>query len=261
MSWELEKLSNIPSSQPMIKESQDVRRLQSWLSIPKWRKTLSFTSTVQILAYSRTHALEQFELYVQGSYQNVLQEILTAANISRDRNANYFKEQVQNLLSNIFPKEEWSYMAGYLQTCTKLTSMTTNHLYNWFPHPIDSTKPLPNDPPALFSKEEQKPIFLWMFPNQWVKNFASSQESTSDKTALQSIKCYIWKQESLDPYQDKDDQKDDQKMIRKMIKKIKKRIKKNIKKKMTTKILKAILLTKKTKMIIPPLFNLPTLKF
>jgi hypothetical protein len=87
--------------------------------------------------------------------------------------------------------------------------MITNQLYSRFQPIINAAKQLPNSPPALFSKEEQKRIFPRMFPNQWVMNFANSGKFTPANT-LQSIKCYMVMQESLDPYQEEDNHKDDQ---------------------------------------------------
>jgi hypothetical protein len=49
--------------------------------------------------------------------------------------------------------------------------------------------------------EEQKRIFLGMFPNQWVTNFANYGKKASDETR-QSIICYMNKPESLDPHQE-----------------------------------------------------------
>jgi hypothetical protein len=73
--------------------------------------------------------------------------------------------------------------------------MTTNQYYSWFRHLIASTKQLPsNAPPALFSNEDKKRIFLRMIPNQWVTDIANFGKNTSNKT-LQSIKGYMVEQQ------------------------------------------------------------------
>ncbi len=56
------------------------------------------------------------ELHLQGSYQIDWQEILDATDPNDDWNVEYFKEQVQNMLSNIFAEDEWSEMANYIRT-------------------------------------------------------------------------------------------------------------------------------------------------
>jgi hypothetical protein len=131
--------------------------------------------------------LSKFEYHLHGSYQNDWREILAASNPNDDRNANYFDKQVKNFLNDIFAEDEWSHMANYIQNHTKPASMTTNQLYSQFRHLIETTKGLPHGPTALFPIEEQKRIFLGMFPNQWVTNYGNSGKYTSDKT-LRSIR-------------------------------------------------------------------------
>jgi hypothetical protein len=135
--------------------------------------------------------LSKFKHHLHGSYQNNWREILAASDPNDNRDANYFEEQVENILYNIFTEDEWSYMANYIGTRTKPTLMTTNQLCGQFWHLMGTTKQLPHAPTALFPIEEQKRIFLRMFPN------------TSNET-LQSIRSYMNKQESLDPYQEDD---------------------------------------------------------
>jgi hypothetical protein len=62
----------------------------------------------------RAMHLFKFELHLQGSFQDDWQEIFKATGPSEDCDAKYFNKQVQNLLSNIFAKDEWSEMAGPL---------------------------------------------------------------------------------------------------------------------------------------------------
>jgi hypothetical protein len=46
-----------------------------------------------------------------------------------------------------------------------------------------TTKRLPSAPPAfLFFMEDQKRIFLRMFPDQWITNFAHSGKTTPNET-------------------------------------------------------------------------------
>ncbi len=147
--------------------------------------------------------LSKFELHLHGSYQDDWRSILAASNPNDDRDAAYFDEQDKNFLDDIFAEDEWSLMADYIRTCTKPTSMTTNQFYGRFRHLIGTTQRLPHAPTALFPNEEQKRIFLRMFPNQWVTNYDNSGKNTSDET-LQSIRVYMNRQESLDPHQDDD---------------------------------------------------------
>jgi hypothetical protein len=61
--------------------------------------------------------ISKFELHLQGSFQTGWQEIIDATNPDGDRNVDFFKEQVQNMLSNIFAEDEWSkQMANYICT-------------------------------------------------------------------------------------------------------------------------------------------------
>jgi hypothetical protein len=152
----------------------------------------------------RATLLSKFQLHLQGSYQNDWHNILEATDPNEDCDANYFDEQVQNFLFDIFAEDEWSSMAHYIRTrCYKPTSLTTNQFYSRLRHLFNATQRLPNAPPALFPIEEQKRIFLRMFPGQWIKNFTNSGKSTSDET-LQSIKRYMNKQECLHPYEEAD---------------------------------------------------------
>jgi hypothetical protein len=73
--------------------------------------------------------LSKFQLHLQGSYQTDWNELLEATDPNEDRDVNYFDEQVQNFLYNLFAEDEWSSMAHYIQTCCyKLTLVTTNQL-------------------------------------------------------------------------------------------------------------------------------------
>jgi hypothetical protein len=147
--------------------------------------------------------LSKFELHLHGSYQDDWRSILAASDPNDDRDAAYSDEQVKNFLDDIFAEDEWSLMADYIWTRTKPTSMTTNTFDGQFWHLIETTQRLPHAPTALFPIREQKRIFLRMFPNQWVTNYDNSGKNTSDET-LQSIRVYMNRQESLDPYQEDD---------------------------------------------------------
>jgi hypothetical protein len=60
---------------------------------------------------------------LQGSYRDNWQEILEATEHNeQDEDANYIKEQVPNLLSDIFAKKQCSEMAHYLVQSQKLAN-------------------------------------------------------------------------------------------------------------------------------------------
>jgi L-asparaginase/Glu-tRNA(Gln) amidotransferase subunit D len=77
--------------------------------------------------------ISRFELHLQGSYQTDWQEILDTTGPDNNCNINFFEEQVQNMFSNIFTKDEWSKIAKCICThCRKPRSMTIKQLYAHF---------------------------------------------------------------------------------------------------------------------------------
>jgi hypothetical protein len=52
--------------------------------------------------------ISKFELRLQGSYQTDWKDILDATDPNDERNIKFYEEQVQNMLSDIFAKDEWS---------------------------------------------------------------------------------------------------------------------------------------------------------
>jgi hypothetical protein len=142
--------------------------------------------------------ISKFELHLQGSYQIDWQEILDATDPNDERNGEYFEEQVQNMLSNIFAKEKRSEMVSYIQTwCKKWGWCATSRSMLIFCHLITTTQrqlpnapqelfsikeQLPNAPQELFSIKEQKRILLHMFSLNTVMNLVNAGMTTSKET-------------------------------------------------------------------------------
>jgi hypothetical protein len=77
--------------------------------------------------------LSKFSLHLQGSYQMDWQKILHATDPNEQCYIDFFKEHVQNMLSTIFAKGEWSEIANFVHTwCKTPRLMTTKQVHELF---------------------------------------------------------------------------------------------------------------------------------
>jgi hypothetical protein len=197
----------------MTKESHNLRRRQSRSSIRSKGRSFAFlhflykfSQTQELMPWiDGAMLLSKFELYLQGTYEVDRYESLDATDSNEDRDAKFFEEQAQNLLSDRFTKDEWSEMANYIRTRRKKTIlMTTNRLHSRSHILLLS---FCNCQMLLKNFSQTKNKNESSLAHNWVTK--SCQLWTDTETLQQSLKRYLSKQEYLDPYQEDDHEEDD----------------------------------------------------